>query len=244
MSPVGAYVLGNERVLSPRIVRQLAGAGVPQDQIVRLKGGSRAGTAALIARSMDRRGDADQNAASEAFDAAVIVNPASREAASAAALAAHRRLPVLFVSRDGVPLSTRSALSDLGIRRTLVIGGTRVVSTATARSLPSPKRLGGGDAYATSQAVVSESIARGLPRNIGYVTDAGGSGAFMGAAVARLGGLQILSPNPQATAGAAVDRFRLRREIDRLVVVGGGSVSPEDRRLACKLFPRSNLAGC
>ncbi len=244
MRPVGAYVLGNERVLSPRIARQLAGAGVPQDQIVRLKGGSRAASAALIARSMDRRGLTEKAAGSPAFDAAVVVNPASREAASAAALAAHRRLPVLFVSRDAVPLSTRSALSDLGIRSTLVIGGTRVISTATARSLPSPKRLGGGDAYATSAAVVSESIARGLPRNIGYVADAGGSAAFMGAAVARLGGLQILSPNAQATAAARSDRLRLRREIDRLVVVGGGSTSPEDRRLACKLFPRSNIAGC
>ena len=237
MRPVGAYVIGNQRSLSSRVVRQLAAAGVPQDQIKRLSGGSPAGTAALIARSMDRRGAAEKAAGSPAFDAAVIANPNSREGDSASALAAHRRLPVLYVGRNSVPASTRRALLELGIRRTLVVGGPRSVSPAVARSLPSPKRLGGDDPYATSRAVVGESRARGLPENIGYVTDAGGSGAFVGAAVARLGGLLMLSPNPQATAETTAGRLRLTGLLDRLVVLGA-QVAPAPQtppRPACTI---------
>ncbi len=220
LGPIGAYVIGDGRSLSPRVVAQLAAAGVPKDQIARISGGSPAANAALIARSMDRRGAVEKAAGLPAFDAAVIANPKSPEAGSASALAAHRRLPVLYVNGNSVPPATRNALRELGIKRTLVIGGPRVVSQAAARSLPSPKRLGGGDAYATSRAVVAESRVRGLPENIGYVADARGSPAFVGAAVARLGGLLMLSPNPEATAVRTAARLGLSGLIDRLVVVG------------------------
>jgi len=186
---------------------------------------------------MDRRGDADRAAGSPAFDAAVIANPSSREAGSAAALAANRRLPVLYVGRNSVPQPTRDALRDLGINRTLVIGGPRVVSQAVLRSLPSPKRLGGRDEYATSRAVVAESRARGLPSNIGYVADGGGSAAFMGAAVARLGGLLMLSPNPQANPERIATRFGLSRVTDRLVAVGAQRASSASSRAG----PRERL---
>ena len=230
MNPIGAYVIGSEASLSNQVVGQLAANGVPRDQIRRLTAsevgvhgpdGSPAANAARIARELDRRSTADRESGSPAFDAAVIASPGTQEAATAAALAAQRRLPVLYAYRDFVPVPTRRALLELGIDKTLVIGGSRVIGPGATKDLPSPKRLGGNTFYGTSLNVVGESLARGLPKNIGYVTDGRSqAGAFMGAAVARLGGLQIVSPNPQADAARTADRLRLNGQLDRLVVVG------------------------
>ena len=221
LSSAGAFLVGDTTKLSAQVQSDLVTAGVPLAHITRISG-TPAEIAAAIAAAMDRRTPAEKATTPPlpAFDAVVIANPNSASAASASALAANRRLPVLFVDQDAVPAATSGALSSLGITKTLVVGSTGVVSHGVQLALPNATRLGGGDQYATSNSVVQESVARGLPKNIVYVADGNEpmQAALLGAAVGRMGGLLTLAPGGAAPAAeATADAMGLRPFVDRLV---------------------------
>lgn len=208
LQPVGAYVVGSAGSLSPKVISDLAGAGVPANQIVRLAGANTADTARQIAQAVDHRTAASTTARIPAFDAAIIANPSSRTAVAAAALAADRRLPILYVSRNSLPAETTAALSQLNITHTLVIGGRGAVSNAVMGHLPSPQRIGGSDLYATSRALVGPSIRRGVPSNLVYVTDGRNAmeTALLGAPLGRIGALELVARGGQAGAARTVTR--------------------------------------
>jgi len=201
IKPFHAYVIGDTTSLSATVAGDVAtAAGLPGSEVERLSGGSDAATAAAIATELDQRLAGETI---PAFNAAVIANPASPDAAAAVGLAAARRLPILYVGADAVPASTQTALTSLAINKTLVIGGPGVVSSGVMTTLAAtnPTRLGGADQYATSNAVVTESLARGLPKNVVYVADGSKpmEGALLGGVVARATGVLVLAPTPLAT---------------------------------------------
>ena len=222
MSPLGAYVIGGEGALAPKVVADLVAAGVPEDEIERLAGASPADTAKAIALEMDRRSAAQKTAGTPAFDAAVIVNAnAINQGAAAAAMAASLRLPVLFTESNSVPDATKEALSALNITSTLVIGNSSVVSDAVAASLPGAKRLGGNDTFAVSKAIVAESLARRMPPNMVYVAadNQPVDASLLGAAVARVNGLMLVTPGADVgAANQALTDLGIRTRVDRIVV--------------------------
>jgi hypothetical protein len=197
MTPIGAYILGNTTQLSNQIQADLVAAGVPSGNIVRIGGTGAADMAAQIAMTLDRRTATDKTAMAPAFDAAIIANPNSPDAVAASDLAAAKRLPILYVDRDTIPSQTTAALAALNINKVLVIGGPGAVSDAVVTQLASynPTRLGGADQYATSQAVVTESVKRGLPVNQVFLADGSKpiQGALLGAPSGRIGGLLVLT---------------------------------------------------
>ena len=222
LDPAGAFLLGDSGQLSAQVNQDLLNAGIDQSQIVRLSANDAPSMAAQIAAQFDRRTPVEKAAGNPAFDAAVIANPASPDAGAAAALAAARRLPILYVSASSIPAATAAALSSLNIGKTLVIGGPQVVGDALLGGLPSPTRLGGPDQYATSHAVATESVARGLPGNIVYAADGTKpmDAALLGAAVGRLNGILVLSRGPlYATAPGTASADGLHA-IDQLVLAG------------------------
>lgn len=214
LRPAGIYVIGDERELSARVADQLRDAG--GRDVVRLEGPDGAAMAAAIAGAMDLRSKEDRESGKPAFAAAVVVNPDTAEASAAAGMAAGLRLPVLFTAIDALPAVTADALASMKIGSTLVIGGTTSVSDAVLAALPNAKRLGGRDVEMTSDAVLGEGIARGLPRNQVFVAgvDRPVDAALLGAAAARLGGVLVVSDG-----GEAVDRLQLRAGLDRVFVV-------------------------
>jgi Ca2+-binding RTX toxin-like protein len=235
MQPAGAYVIGDPGSLSQQVVQDLEGAGVDASQIERLGTANDAETTRAIAEELDRRTSAQQMSDAPAFNSAVIVNPASPDASAVAGLAAARRLPILFTDPDPavdtLPAATTQALANLDIDDTLVVGGEQAVTAAEfgALAADSPQRLGGADQYATSQAVVAESLARGLPDNIAYVANGASpiDGALLGSTVGRVTGLLMLAPAPLGTNGpTAASQANLIDDLDRLILVqpaqGGG----------------------
>lgn len=212
MAPARAFVIGDATSLSAQVASDVAAAaGIGAAQVRRLSGGGDAETAALIAAELDPRSEAEKTADLEVFDAAVVANPASPDAAAAAGLAAARRLPVLYVN-DSIPSATTAALRSLDIDTTLVVGGTSSVSGAVLAALPNAKRLGGDDRYATSKAVVGESLGRGLPSNVVYVANGANpmDAVLLGNVVARATGVLMLAPAPsQSTAAAQAADFGL-----------------------------------
>lgn len=222
LQPVGAYVVGSPASLSAKVIGDLAAAGVPQAQIVRLAGANPAATARQIADAADRRTVASKASGAPAFNAAIITNPRSPDAVSAAVLAAERRLPILYVSRGTLPGDTAAALKELAIKHTLVIGGTRAVSNVVMRQLPSPQRIGGRDAFATSRALLRPSILRGVPSNLVYVTNGTNAmeTALLGAPIARIGGLQLVARGGQA-AVLRIVAGAVGRSVSGVLMVGG-----------------------
>jgi putative cell wall-binding protein len=222
LSPAGAYVVGDTAHLSDQVTKDLSNLGVDLSQIARVAGADDPSTAAAIAAQFDRRTVVEKAVGTPAFDAAIIANPRSPDAGAAAALAAARRLPILYVTTGSIPAATASALSSLNIKKTLVVGGPQWVSAAVLGALPSASRLGGADQYATSRAVAAESQRRGLPSNIVYVADGTRpmDAALLGAAVGRLTGIMVLSRAPlYGTAANTVSSFGLRN-VDELVLLG------------------------
>jgi hypothetical protein len=78
---------------------------------------------------------------------------AGRYDGPAAALAAGLVVPLLFVSRDGIPAATADALEALGVVRTIVAAPQEVIPSTVADLLPAAERLVGS---------TPEEIARGV----------------------------------------------------------------------------------
>ncbi len=220
LAPGGAYLVGAASRLSDKVVSSLAEAGATDAQ--RITASDSTDTARRIAALLDTRGPAERAARTPAFDAAVIVNTQTGDAATGSALAAALRMPVLFTQRDALPPATTAALDELAIKTTLVVGGPESVSNSVLAALPGAKRLGGADPTATSEAVAAEARARNLPSNVVYVSDGERpiDQAAIGAAVASVGGLMLAEPDASpAAARRSLDTLGITPVVDRLVSV-------------------------
>lgn len=248
MQPEGAFVIGDTSTLSPGVSRELRETTTEGREGSDIKRASPADGVpkedrpADIARQIGELLKSPPPCSSPApssgcpkplpTDTAVIVDPDTPEAVSASALAAGLRFPVLFVDnkRKTIPGPTNAALTSLGVKEAIIIGGQQAVNEDVAIELKSKvqttKRLDGGNQYETSARVVTESKVRGLPTNVAYVADGNTDGnkpidaAVLGAEVGRLSGLMLLSPSADGSfartmLGADADRT------DRLVFAQG-----------------------
>ncbi len=220
LAPGGAYLVGAATRLSDKVASSLAEAGA--NDVQRITGSDSTETAGRIAGLLDTRTADERASRTPAFDAAVIVNSQTGDAATGTSLAAALRMPVLFTQRDTLPPATTAALEELSIKTTLVIGGPESVGNAVLKALPGAKRLGGDDPTATSAAVAAEARARNLAVNVVYISDGErpSDQAAIGAAVASLGGIMLAEPD--ASPGAAfrtVDELGLTPVVDRLVSI-------------------------
>ena len=134
-------ILGGPAAISEDVENELADLGL---EIERIAGSNRFETAAMIAHRV----------APEGMEEAVVVNGRSfPDALSAAPYAAKHGMPILLVEEDSYPAITEDALNELGVERTLVIGGPAAVSEEVAEQLPEANRLSGDNRYATGVAV-------------------------------------------------------------------------------------------
>ena len=237
LRPSGAFVIGDGSVLSDGVTRDLQDTTRGRDNVVRLAAPLNITAANRPAELARRVAEVMLPLLPVASPEAVVVNPATPEAAAGAALAAALRLPVLFVDeRTTAPPPTTSAISSFGIRRALIVGGTQSVNAGVATQLSTMlgaanvRRLEGADAYATSEAVVAEGRTRGLATNVVYVADGARpvDAAVVGAAVGRLNGLLLLRPSADtASAVARLNTLGINNTVDRVVgAVGAGGTDP------------------
>ena len=234
--PARAFIIGNTDSLSDQVaVDVAAAAGILPGLVTRLSAGSDAAIAALIPQEFDYRVQAEKDADVPAFDAAVIANPATPDAAAAVGLAAARRLPMLYVGANAVPTETLNALNAMDIKKLIIVGGTDDVSAGVQSQLDAldkvtepVTRRGGATQYDTSRGVVAESAARGMPSNVVYVANGAEpmDATLLGGVVARATGMLMLAPTPLGgtAAGQAAD-FGLSG-IDRYVLLVAPSPPP------------------
>jgi len=222
LNPDGAFIVGDASKLSDQVGADLVETGVLPGKITRLAGERDAGAAAAIATQMDRRSDQEKVAKRPAFDAAVIANPAGPDAVAAAGLAAARRLPILYVSANGIPQATNDALTALNIDKTLIVGGPSQVSESLRdQGIPPGTRLGGSNQYETSKDVVTESLARGLPGNVVYAADGTKpmDAALLGSVAGRATGVMMLARAPVSSAAPSQASAFGLSSVDRFILV-------------------------
>ncbi|MDP2401293.1 MAG: cell wall-binding repeat-containing protein, partial [Actinomycetota bacterium] len=136
-----AIVIGGEGAVSESVVSALRSRGLT---VQRIAGGNRYDTAAEIALALRT------TLGVSAFDKAYIATGENfPDALAAGGVAAVDGAPILLVRRTVLPAETGSALRALGVKRTVVLGGSGAVSTAVASMLPNPTRVAGGDRYDT-----------------------------------------------------------------------------------------------
>ena len=123
------------------------GAGTRCDDVDRLWGANRYGTAAAVSAA----------AFEEADEAFVALGTNFPDALVAAAAGGHMDAPVLLTRSDSLPAETIAELIRLDPQTVYVVGGTAVISpaveTVLAAYAPHVIRLSGADRYATSAAV-------------------------------------------------------------------------------------------
>lgn len=135
------YLLGGELAISAEVEAELVEQGL---EVIRVSGGSRIETAAAIANEVAEDGAAQ----------AVVVNGYNfPDALSVAAYAADLGLPILLTQSETILESTKAALTDLGAKETLVIGGSLAVSEQVAEQVPGAKRISGTTREGTAVAV-------------------------------------------------------------------------------------------
>jgi hypothetical protein len=148
-------VVGGTVSVTSDVVDELKGLGATD--VSRIGGANRWETSALVARAVTH-GSSVEDAFVASGDQRAFPDGL---ALSGPATALGR--PVLLVSGSGVPRATEAALTDLGLERTVVAGGTAVVPDEVLAALPSPTRVSGPNRYATTAAIAKWAGSNGVP---------------------------------------------------------------------------------
>ena len=236
LRPAGGYLIGDTSELSTQIGDEVGAVTRDGQNVARVAAPANVVTANQPAEVARRVAELMPPLAGTTAEA-VIANPKTIDAVAGAALAAALRLPILFVDeRTSAPPPTTAAISNLGIKKVLIVGGTTSVPAGVETQLTTllgasnVKRVGGADQYETSEAVLAEARLRGLPPNVVYVADGTRpiDATVLGAAVGRLNGLMLLVPGGTTTAAESrLVALGIDGAVDRVVgAIGTGGTDP------------------
>ncbi|WP_042334071.1 S8 family serine peptidase [Desulfosporosinus meridiei] len=139
LAPKTVYLLGGTAALSAQIEAELN----QTYEVKRLYGYTAEGTARAIAQELGTKGKAVIASVNYFQDALVISSWAARQG-----------IPILLTLPQTLSVDTQTALQELKVTESLVIGGTAVVSAKVLEQLPLPKRISGMTAYDTAAAVL------------------------------------------------------------------------------------------
>ena len=231
--PVGVkvHIIGGTTAVSASIASQID--AIPNvGSVDRISGTDRYRTAVAVAHRMDTEmGGTLPNTA-------LIVNGnltlGLYDALGASAVSTAKHFPVLLTANTAVPVSTASALFDLGLTNRYVVGNSSMVpdSVRSALGVPAANRIAGSDLYGTAAALATKAKAMGWLANkqIGFaaaVPDALVGGAYMGL---RNGAMLFVTPT-SVPANTAAYLTANSASIEGGTVFGGTTALSESVRL-------------
>lgn len=141
-------------------VQSALSAELGASSVTRLGGSSRVQTAELIARATVAR-------LGTGYDGGVFVATAENfpDALAASPLASAKGWPILLAPSSGLASSTRSTIGSIGATKAIILGGTKVVTSATQSAVAGAvggsgnvTRLSGSNRYSTGVAVANYGV--------------------------------------------------------------------------------------
>lgn len=220
LGATSAVLLGGTNALSASIESELL-ARTRVTTIERVSGETRYDTALEISRRMHDPTDG--------VKIAVLVSGQNwPDAATAAPLAAVMGAPILLTRSDMLMPQAAQALVEWGTSKTLVVGGTSVISPAVENAVPFPTRLAGATRYETAAAVAEAGLELNyLPYRVLVATGLKFPDALAGAALASRLRAPVLLTHPDVLPDAALGYFDAHHStITRSFIIGNtGAVS-------------------
>jgi putative cell wall-binding protein len=199
--------------------------------VTRVGGTDRYDTANLIARAANaRQAGGTLGGAKTALFATGADFP---DALAAGPVAFRNDLPILLVTADALPAATKSAITVLGIKNAIIVGGSSVISPAVAAEIAAATgdvtvdRLAGGTRDGTAAAVMDlETAVLGYPMaNVVLATGTNFPDALAAGPLAGVFGGAIVLTSASGISGeskASLDKSS--RTISKLWVAGGTTV--------------------
>ncbi len=230
LKPSKVFVLGATGVISSAEATQIRTAW-PSATMTRLAGNDRYGTAARVAAAV-----AAHNGGKVRDGMAIVATGKSfPDALAASVLSAEKGWPILLTNPSTLATAAKTAISQLGVKTTLLVGGTGVVSNGVASKLPSCTRIAGATRYDTAARVADYAAKKGLSyAYVGLTTgetfpDALAGGVF----AAHVPGMMLITP-PDDLPGAMWARLVAHRTVTAHLQAYGstGAVSDEVLRNA------------
>lgn len=207
-------IVGGEGAVSSQVATEIAGQGIT---VERVAGADRYATSYQVAKRLGQLGRA------------VLVNgrdEAYPDALSISAWAAYNGVPVLYTDGTGIlPAALVQALSELKVKRTILVGGTAVLPPSLEHTVANPERYGGIDRYATNAQVLS----RLQPNPAGVFVTAGTdfADALAGAAVAGQSGAWMVLVGSDLSWGQQELLKSAKAGVLNYHVFGGTGVLPD-----------------
>ncbi|TCS83347.1 SpoIID/LytB domain-containing protein [Tepidibacillus fermentans] len=204
-----AIIVGGTGVISINVENQLKQMGL---NVLRYGGVDRFDTANRIARQLGTT------------DTAVIAYGLNfPDALAIAPYAAAKGYPILLVDKTKIPSKTVEALKTMNIKKTIIIGGSGVVSDSVLKQLPTPRRIAGIDRFSTATEVIRQLD---LSTDLVYVaTGMDYADALTGAVLAAKDNAPLLLTFPNELPDVT-RRVVIEKNILNFTILGGtGAVS-------------------
>lgn len=217
LQPQTIYILGGTGAISQAIEDELSATYI----VKRLNGASRYETAASIAAYLKEAGKITTN------EAVIAFAHNFPDALAISSWAAHNAVPILLTEKNTIPDATSTALKSLQISKTIIVGGTGVISSDVAALLPDPTRYGGNNRYETARDIIN-----GLHEqtdNLFLATGQNFPDALAGSALAAKYGMPILlvgSTLDPSVSSVLADNYE---KTTKVFIIGGfGAVSTQN----------------
>ena len=200
-------ILGGANAVSNTVFTALENEKV---SVSRASGDTRFETAAQIAALVSPDG----------AEEVVVVNGLDfPDALSVATHAAKQGLPILLTETNKLPQETANAIEALGATKSVVVGGTTVVTDKVAKQLPKATRLAGKDRYETNVKVANHF---GVESKHVYVaTGKTYADALTGAVLAAKNDSAVLLVHDRVPE--VVKTYIAEQDVERLTIFGGES---------------------
>ena len=214
-----AIIVGGTGAVSGTVETTLKGRGLA---VERIAGTNRYDTAAKIAAALRTA------LGVPGFDKAYVATGENfPDALAAGGIAAFEGAPILLTQKDALPSETRTAVTSLAVKQTVLLGGTGAVSAAVAGQLPSPTRISGPDRYSTGIEVAKYGLDTvGLSDAAIYLaTGQNYPDALAAGAASAANGIPVILVQGTPPVPVAVTRFMQSRSpaIKQIKVLGGTS---------------------
>ena len=193
------WIVGGEAQVSAGLETAWKGSG---KEVVRYAGANRYATAAAVAQ-------ADETFPPEKVF--IASGTSTADALAAGPIAWARNYPILLTQAGSVPAETTAALDALETPTRIVLGGTSVVSDATASTLKSTSRLAGTNRQDTATKIADYAIASENfdPQSAGLVGGAAGASAdaLAAAPVSGSQGVPVLFTDANGSLGSTTTTY-------------------------------------